>query len=98
METRLAYPTAASTAPGSVADKSNTRHRRPIVTRVRPPVPGRHLLILTVLTGRDAAPLLDPVETTVPNLKIRDVSFLVSRDLHLEAFWTPGWDGRWSYL
>src|SRR5271169_2437373 len=58
-------PDGSKHRPGSVVDRSNTRHRRPVVTRVRPRAPRRHLFIITVVAGRDAAPLLEPVEAAL---------------------------------
>jgi len=54
-------PDGSKHRPGSVVDRSNTRHRRPVVTRVKPRS-GRHLFILRVVAGGDAAPLLESIE------------------------------------
>jgi len=52
-------PDGSKHRPGPWADRSNTGHRRPVVTRVKPAVRG-HPFVLTVITSGDAPPPLEP--------------------------------------
>lgn len=65
-------PDGSKHRPGSVVDRSNTRHRRPVVTRVRPR-PETARFIITVVACRQAAPLLEVAEVTLDD----DVASLV---------------------